>query len=66
MPLHMYVSICVHVRACKSTVCVGVSFVGLRVRESVHSPDTVTSPSVVVLIVQMVKLAAPTKQQTIH
>lgn len=31
-----------------------------------HSTDTVTSPSVMVLIVQMVKLAAPTKQQTIY
>lgn len=65
--MHMYVSLCVYIRACKSTVCVVcVSFVRLRACESVHSPDTVTSPSVVVLIVQMVKLAAPTKQQTIH
>ena len=52
-----YVYVFVHVFLC---MCVSVYC------ECAQNTDTVTSPSGMVLIVQMVKLAAPTKQQTIY
>lgn len=70
--VHAYAHICfclcvfVYLHVCIQYVCKYVTFVGFCVCESAHSSDTVTSPSVMVLIVQMVKLAAPTKQQTIY
>lgn len=47
-------------------VCNHVGFVCARVCDFAHGTDTVTSLSVLLLIVQMVKLDAPTKQQTIY
>ena len=66
VPVH--VSVCVFIYLCMYVyVCTYATLLGfLCVWLWTHSTDTVTSPSVLVLIVQMVKLAAPAKQQTIY
>lgn len=57
----LHVCVCMYI--CKFASVCGLC---VHVRACSHDTDTVTSPSVMVLIVQMVKLAAPTKQQTIY
>lgn len=64
--VHMRVRLDVVLYMCMYVYVCGSLLWALCVCLCVHRTDTVTSPSVVLLIVQMVKLAAPTKQQSIY